>query len=102
RAKALFSRQVQCCPSGARPRSTRSLTGAAATGDLAGLRTQVCEHAQRPDTDADYQPPLLIGLVKEVSQTNTPETYWQRVRPKASQLERKWRERHRRSGISLR
>ena len=35
----------------------------------------------------------FIGLVEEVAQTNTPETYWQHVRSKASQLERRWLER---------
>ena len=35
----------------------------------------------------------FIGLVEEVGQTNTPETYRQHVRSKASQLERQWLER---------
>lgn len=44
----------------------------------------------------------FIGLVEEVGQTETPETYWQHLRSKADQLERQWLERHRRPGVSLR
>jgi hypothetical protein len=36
----------------------------------------------------------FMGLVEEVGQTQTPETYWQHVRSKADQLERQWLERH--------
>jgi hypothetical protein len=36
----------------------------------------------------------FIGLLEEVGQTATPETYWQHVRSKADQLERQWLERH--------
>src|SRR5215831_7027520 len=32
----------------------------------------------------------FIGLVEEIGQTETPETYWQHVRSKADQLERQW------------
>lgn len=44
----------------------------------------------------------FIGLVEEVGQTETPETYWQHVRSKADQLERQWLERHPRPGVPLR
>jgi hypothetical protein len=37
----------------------------------------------------------FIGVVEEVSQTQTPETYWEHVRSKAAQLEREWLERRR-------
>ena len=42
------------------------------------------------------------GLVDEVGQTQTPETYWQHVRSKADQLERQWLERHGRVRVPLR
>jgi hypothetical protein len=44
----------------------------------------------------------FIGLVDEVGQTETPETYWQHVRSKADQLERQWLERHARLGVPRR
>jgi hypothetical protein len=44
----------------------------------------------------------FIGLVEEVGQTGTPETYWQHVRSKADQLERQWLEQHGRPGVPLR
>jgi len=44
----------------------------------------------------------FIGLVDEVGQTETPETYWQHVRSKADQLERQWLERHARPGVPRR
>jgi hypothetical protein len=44
----------------------------------------------------------FIGLIEEVGQTETPETYWQHVRSKAEQLEGQWLERHARLGASLR
>jgi hypothetical protein len=37
----------------------------------------------------------FIGVVEEVRQTQTPETYWEHVRSKAGQLEREWLERQR-------
>ena len=47
------------------------------------------------------QPPMpitslryFIGLIEEVSQTDTPHSYWQHVRSKADQLERLWLQRH--------
>jgi hypothetical protein len=43
----------------------------------------------------------FIGLVEEVGQTETPETYWQHVRSKADQLERQWLERHGHPGDPL-
>lgn len=42
----------------------------------------------------------FIGLVEEVGQKETPETYWQHVRSKADQLERQWLEWHDRPGVS--
>jgi hypothetical protein len=44
----------------------------------------------------------FIGLVEEVGQAETPETYWQHVRSKADQLERQWLERHAHRGVPLR
>lgn len=44
----------------------------------------------------------FIGLVEEVSQTKTPENYWQHVRSKAGQLERQWLDRHGRPGVPAR
>ena len=44
----------------------------------------------------------FIGLVEEVGQTETPETYWQHVRSKAGQLERQWMKRHSRAAVPLR
>jgi hypothetical protein len=44
----------------------------------------------------------FVGLIEEVGQTETPETYWQHVRTKAAQLECQWLERHDRPGVSLR
>jgi hypothetical protein len=41
----------------------------------------------------------FIGLVDEVGQTQTPETYWQHVRLRAAQFERQWLERHSRPGV---
>jgi hypothetical protein len=37
----------------------------------------------------------FMGVVEEVRQTQTPETYWEHVRSKAAQLEREWLERRR-------
>ena len=47
------------------------------------------------------QPPMpitslryFLGLIEEVGQTNTPDSYWQHVRSKADKLERQWLQRH--------
>jgi hypothetical protein len=55
------------------------------------------------------QPPMpitslryFIGLIEEVGQTNTPDSYWQHVRSKADQLERQWLQRHGRDAVPLR
>jgi hypothetical protein len=55
------------------------------------------------------QPPMpitslryFIGLIEEVGQTNTPDSYWQHVRSKAEQLERQWLQRHDRDAVPLR
>jgi len=44
----------------------------------------------------------FIGLIEEVGQTNTPDSYWQHVRLKAEQLERQWLQRHGRDAVPLR
>jgi hypothetical protein len=44
----------------------------------------------------------FIGLVEEVGQTETPETYWQHVRSKADQLERQWLQQRGRPAVPLR
>jgi hypothetical protein len=44
----------------------------------------------------------FIGVVEEIRQTQTPETYWQHMRSKAAQLEREWLERHRFPGTAQR
>jgi hypothetical protein len=44
----------------------------------------------------------FIGLVEEVGQTGTPETYWQHVRVTADQLERQWLQRPGRPALPLR
>jgi hypothetical protein len=44
----------------------------------------------------------FIGLIEEVSQTHTSDSYWQHVRSKADQLERQWLQRHGGDAIPLR
>jgi hypothetical protein len=55
------------------------------------------------------QPPMPItslryftGLIEEVHQTKTPDSYWQHVRSKADQLERQWLQGHGRDAVPLR
>lgn len=55
------------------------------------------------------QPPMpitslryFIGLIEEVGQTNTPDSYWQHVRSKADQLQRQWLQRHGQDAVPLR
>jgi len=48
-------------------------------------------HSSAPITSLRY----FIGVVEEVSQTQTPETYWEHVRSKVAKLEREWLERRR-------
>lgn len=54
--------------------------------------------APMPITSLRY----FIGLVEEVRQTDTPDSYWQHVRSKANQLERQWLHRHGRDAVTLR
>jgi hypothetical protein len=35
----------------------------------------------------------FLGLIEEVCQANTPESYWQHVRSKADRLQRQWLQR---------
>ena len=44
----------------------------------------------------------FLGLIEEVGQTPTPDSYWQHVRLKAEQLERRWLQRHGRDAVPLR
>ncbi len=52
------------------------------------------------------QPPMpitslryFLGLIEEVGQANTPDSYWQHVRSKAAVLERQWLERLGRAAV---
>ena len=44
----------------------------------------------------------FTGLIEEVRQTDTPDSYWQHVRSKADQLERQWLQRHGRDAAAFR
>jgi hypothetical protein len=41
----------------------------------------------------------FTGPIEEVRQTDTPDSYWQHVRPKADQLERQWAPAHGRDAV---
>ena len=50
---------------------------------------------QAPITSLRY----FLGLIEEVGQARTPDSYWQHVRSKAAVLERQWLERHGRAAV---
>jgi hypothetical protein len=54
--------------------------------------------APMPITSLRY----FIGLVEEVGQADTPDSYWQHVRSKADQLERQWLQRPGRDAVPRR
>lgn len=54
--------------------------------------------APMPITSLRY----FIGLVEEVGQAGTPDSYWQHVRSKADQLERQWLQRPGRDAVPRR